>query len=53
MIGRKILHATLAASTASLALAIPAYAQDSDVPSREAGQQEAAPGDIIVTAQRR
>ena len=48
--GRKFLHAALAASTASLALAGPAYAQDTAAP---ASQNETWSDDIIVTAQRR
>ena len=56
MIRRKTLHAALAASTAWLAMSAPASAQDSgtlDTPTSEAGQQDSAPEDIIVTAQRR
>lgn len=57
IIGRKTLHITLAASTALLAFAAPASAQDTGPATgeetSEAGQQDAAPDEIIVTAQRR
>jgi outer membrane receptor protein involved in Fe transport len=55
MTGRKILPTALAASTALLALASPASAQDvpAGEPTSDAGQQDAAPSEIIVTAQRR
>jgi outer membrane receptor protein involved in Fe transport len=55
MTGRKILPAALAASTALLALASPASAQDvaTDEPTSEAGQQDAGSSTIVVTAQRR
>lgn len=55
MIGYKTLRASLAASAAILMIADPAWAQDQtpDTPTSDVGQQEAAPDEIIVTAQRR
>ena len=53
MTGRKTLHAALAASTAWLAMTGAAWAQDTGTPTSEAGQQDAAADNIIVTAQRR
>jgi outer membrane receptor protein involved in Fe transport len=56
MIGFNTLNhrATLSASAAILALAAqPAAAQEAGAPTSEAGQQDAAPSEIIVTAQRR
>ena len=56
MTGRKLLLAALAASTALLARAGPVHAQEaapSGAPTSDLGQQEAAPADIVVTAQRR
>jgi outer membrane receptor protein involved in Fe transport len=58
MISRKSksIYAALSASTALSAMAAPAWAQDSgaiESPTSEAGQQDAAPDQIIVTAQRR
>ncbi len=48
------LRATLAAS-AAIAVCSPAAAQDAPpaTPTSDAGQQDAAPGEIIVTAQKR
>jgi outer membrane receptor protein involved in Fe transport len=52
MIGRTVLNAALA-STALLTIAAPAHAQEAGAPTSEAGQQDEAPSEIVVTAQRR
>ena len=53
MIGRKTLHAALAASTAWIAMTGTALAQDTGTPTSEVGQGEGDDANIIVTAQRR